>query len=96
MPTFPTAASFQDVNSDQAIAFTPEPGKDRFSWQGSGISKLGTYQFVKDQGREYLVFSFNYAREETYRFMVLETKEGYPTRFRLTDRLGRELEFKKI
>lgn len=91
MQIFSSFIAFKNAAADQQIEFFPEAQGSRFVWQGAGVDKLGTYRFDED----YLEISFNYAREERYLFTVLEKMEGIITRFRLKDRSGREIEFRK-
>lgn len=89
---FPLHTVFRDVNSDQTIRFFPGTEGYKFIWQSPGTDKHGTYQFLDDQ----LELSFNYAREETYGFTILEREGDVVISFRLKDRFGREIDFRKV
>lgn len=89
---FPTLTIFQNISSDQTIRFFPGTEGYRFIWESPGSDKHGTYQFLNDQ----LELSFNYAREETYGFTILEREGDLVVSFRLRDRFGREMDFRKV
>lgn len=89
---FATRTVFRSVNSDQTIEFYPGTEGHKFIWQSPNADKQGTYRFLKDQ----LEISFNYAREETYGFTILEGEVDLVISFRLRDRFGRETDFRKV
>ncbi|WP_346318952.1 hypothetical protein [Chitinophaga sp. YIM B06452] len=94
MLPFPFAAVFRDAVSGQTIRFYPEEEGYKFMWEGTG--KLGTWRFYSNRQGNYLEIAFNYAREETYLFTVLQKEEDVITAFRIKDRSGREQEFRKV
>jgi hypothetical protein len=96
MLSFPSAVVFKDTVSSQTIRFFPEGEGHKLVWQGGGADKIGTYWFHSNQYGDYLEIAFNYAREETYLFVVLQKEGDVITGFRLKDRAGRETEFRKV
>ncbi len=96
MLSFPSAVVFIDAASGQTIRFFPEGEGHKFIWQSNGADKLGTYRLYSSQHGDFLEIVFNYAREETYLFTILEKEEDMITGFRLKGRAGRETEFRKV
>lgn len=74
------------------MEFYPGTEGHQFIWQSPNADKHGTYRFLNDQ----LEISFNYAREETYGFTILEREVDLVISFRLRDRFGREIDFRKV
>ena len=94
--TFSSSSTYQAKDSDSVIKFYPDAEGCRFVWDGKDISKDGTYHFVMHEGVVFLGLSFNYAREETYKFITLHTEEDMIIGFMIRDKEGRETEFWKI
>ncbi|MBO9150828.1 hypothetical protein ACFOTA_01300 [Chitinophaga sp. GCM10012297] len=88
MLLYPAYSTFRQ--NRPSLQFFPE--NSAFSWE----DKLGTYRFFNRQGKDYLEFSFNYAREETYLFTILEKEGETVSAFRLHDRWGKETDFRKM
>lgn len=95
MEPFLSPTTYQAKEPSSFIQFFPESEGQRFVWQGPGVDKTGTYQFLEREGAYFLELRFNYAREETYQFTILHAEDETITRFVITDRHGRETEFRK-
>jgi len=67
-----------------------------FSWRGSQMDKVGTYQLRQTRDTYHLELSYNYARETTYLVTFLYHGEDTLISFRLTDPHGRTTEFTRI
>lgn len=94
--TFSTPTTYRAKGSDSVIKFYPDTDGCHFVWEGEDINKNGTYQFVMHEGAVFLGLSFNYAREETYKFIILDTEEETIVGFMIRDKEGRETEFRKV
>jgi hypothetical protein len=87
---FHSPATYRSEASGSSLVF-----KDgAFSWPER--SWLGSYRFLHNDGSDYLELVYGYAREQTYKFIVLEMNAGKITGFRISDRNGQEEEFWKV
>lgn len=75
--------------------FMPGIPENRFAWQNTGMDKQGTYRLQQNQGTYYLELCFNYAREETYLFIILDMKQDVVVHFVIRDNMGRERAFRR-
>ena len=94
--TFSSPTTYKAKGSDSVIKFYPDADGWHFVWEGEGIDKNGTYQFMMHEGAVFLGLSFNYAREETYKFIILDTEEEAIVGFVIRDKEGRETAFRKV
>lgn len=109
-PNFTSSAgptAYRSQNNDSILEFSSKESgngdslsaKDNggsFSWRGSQMDRLGTYQLQQTGETYHLELSYNYAREATYLVTFLHSEQDTLISFRLTDHHGRQTEFTRI
>jgi len=89
---------YQNAVSGDVIRFFRKGSEYWMEWKGTGWEKLGTWSVIRHEGKNFLEFRYNYAREETYAFTIIETLASQSeeiTAFRLKDSLNRYWDFRK-
>ena len=84
MYTFISDQPYQAEDGDDTIRFTP----GGFTWKGTHIDRLGTYQLHVSDGLYRLEMEYNYAREATYQVIIRAVVQEGISSFALADGRG--------
>ncbi|WP_315823538.1 hypothetical protein [Paraflavitalea speifideaquila] len=90
------SGKFSTPQAGETIEFRKDETGPAFSWRSPTMDKVGTYRLYSSNGLYLLELQFNYAREATYQFTVLDKEGEMVTAFTLTDDAGRVVTAKKI
>jgi hypothetical protein len=89
------SGKFSTSQEGEILEFRTDGTSHTFSWRSPTVDKVGAYQLYSNNGLYFLDLHFNYAREATYQFTILENANTMIIAFTLTDNEGRVVTAKK-